>query len=519
MTGDDAFDSYSVKHGLSELLDAAVDPVQAGLKLRELAEGSTGRGRELVESLAAQANRLEQTDPAVVGGLLRLVHMAVLQSGPDGIREIDAEHLHRIESSLPAKTPNHHLLQHLYAMIQTGQSLGLLVDSLRNRPPDEWIGAAQVLSPLMQHDDWPVEALYPEILDCLQSPALASPVLDVASYLLRRSQVERHPAADRLPMLNELLGAVSGRLSQFEQDPRVLGDSVEVVQAKLGEAVALAVSLCDTVALIGDESSIGKLNQAIELRHRRVQCEAAGALARFGDEVGKKRLLELTKDPAARLRAISYADELGFGDSVDEAYRSEDATAEAEMAVWLSQPQQMGVPPTHVEVIETRRMLWPSFQDPVDIALVRFEFNFGDRTFSNVGICGPVTFAMSTDVADFPIDDIFAIYAGWHAEHPDIFSITADSFNDVQSRMMAVFAKHLSQLGYESVAAKQLGFFLDEHAGVFQAVRDDTECVVVTDGLETIDKPISGRMRPPAPEDIFNLYKGRKMLRTFNTGS
>ncbi|MGB0596479.1 MAG: HEAT repeat domain-containing protein [Rubripirellula sp.] len=519
MTADEAFGSYSVKDGLSALLGGDVDPVQAGLKLRELAEGSTGHGQELVESLAAEANQLKQSDPAIVGGLLRLLHMVVLQSGPESIREVDPGQLHQIESSLPTKSPNHHLLQHLYAMIQSDQSLRLLAGSLRNRPPEEWIAAAQVLSPLMQRDDWPVEALYPEILDCLQSPSLASPVLDVASFLLRKSQVERHPAAERLPMLNELLGAVSGRLSQFEQDPRVLGDSVEVVQAKLGEAVALAVSLCDTLALIGDESSIGKLNQAIELRHRRVQCEAAGALARFGDEVGKKRLIELTKDPAARLRAISYADELDLGASVDDDYRSDNATAEAEMAVWLSQPQQMGVPPTHVEVIETRRMLWPSFQDPVDIALVRFEYNFGDRAFSNVGICGPVTFAMSADVADFPVDDIFEIYAGWHAEHPDIFSISAESFNEVQARMMAAFAKHLSQLGYESVDAKQLGFFLDEHAGVFQAVRDDTQCVVVTDGLETIDKPISGRLRPPTPEDVFNLYKGRKMLRTFNTGS
>lgn len=524
MTADDVksqedFDSYSIQDAIASLLGDSVDPIQAGLKLRELSEAASERGPELVQCLAAGSDELAQSDPAIVGGLMRLVHMVLLKSGQQVIRDLDAQRLHDIESSLPEAAPNRHLLQHLYALMQSESSLAFLLQSLRDHPPQQWIEAAQVLSPLMQHDAWPVQSLYPVILDCLQSPTLASPVLDIASYLVRRNRVGRHPAAERLPMLNELLGAVSGRLSQFEQDPRVLGNDVQTVQTKLGEAVALAVSLCDTLALIGDDSSVGKLNQAVELRHRRVQCEAAGALAKLGDELGKKRLIELTKDPAARLRAISYADELGYGDLVDDEFRSDQATAEAEMALWLSQPQQMGVPPTGVEVIDSRRLLWPSFQDPVDVSLVRFEYNFGDRAFSNVGVCGPVTFALSTDVADFPVDDIYAIYAGWHAEHPDIFSVSSDSFNEPQARMMAAFSKHLEQLGYETIDAKVLGFFLDEHAGVFLAVRDETQCVVVTDGLETIDKPITGRLRPPSPDDLFNLYKGRKMLRTFNTGT
>ena len=103
---------------------------------------------------------------------------------------------------------------------------------------------------------------------------------------------------------------------------------------------------------------------------------------------------------------------------------------------------------------------------------------------------------MSTDVANLPIEDIYAIYAGWHAEHRDIFSVPADQFNDVQTRVMGTFQKHLVHLGYDSIKPARLGFFLDEQAGVFSAVRDATECVVVTDGLETIDQPVSGRLRP-----------------------
>ena len=287
----------------------------------------------------------------------------------------------------------------------------------------------------------------------------------------------------------------------------------------MGEAVALAVSLCDTVGLIGDEKSIGKLNQTIELRHRRVQCEAAGALAKLGDEHGTKRLLALTEDPAARLRAIHYADEIGIGDQVKEDDRGEKATAEAEMALWLTQPQQMGVPPTSVEVVDQRRLLWPSYNDPVDVYLVRFEYNMGEQTYSNVGMTGPACFAMSADVANLPVDDIYSIYAGWHAEHDEIFTVSVDQFNDAQQRAMETYSKHLEHLGYRSMKPVMLGIFLDEQAGIFTALRETTECVVITDNLETIDRPISGRLRPLSADDLFNLYKGRKMLRTFNSQS
>lgn len=504
---------------LSELLGSSADPVAAGWRLRGLAEAAIGQGNALVEELAKRSDQIQESDPAIVGGLLRVVHTALLQSGKDSARSVQPDSLAVIESALPDEAPNRHLLLQLYAINGTTEALDRLLSSMMAAPPKTWVEAAQVISPLMQYDDWPVTAVYPRGLSCLQHPTLASPLLDLANYMFRENRTDVHPAIERLPMLNQLLGEVSGRLNSFEENPHVFGDDVETVQARLSEAVALAVSLCDAVGLIGHSSSVGKLHQAVELRHRRVQCEAAGALARLGEDIGKKRLLELTADPAARLRAIHYADELGFGDLVEDQYRTDTATAESEMALWLSQPQQMGVPPTDLEVVDSRHLLWPSYHDPIDVFLVRFEYNFGDRTYSNVGMTGPVAFAMSADVANLPLDDIYAIYAGWHADHPEIFSVPTDQFNEVQTRVMGSFQKHLTRLNYESPKPALLGFFLDEQAGIFTAVRDSTECVVVTDGLETIDQPISGRLRPLSPEDLFNLYKGRKMLRTFNSSS
>ena len=510
----------SIQQTLSPLLGPGADPVAAGYGLRELAAGDGASALSILSQLSNSGEQLAGSDPAIVGALLRVVHTLLAESrsnsSSDFIAEVTPEVVEQIDRELPPSTPNRHLLLHLLTLSPTRESLETLVRILIRNPPTDWIDAGQILSPLMQIDDWPIDAFYPDVFECLAEPALAASLLDLANFLFREGRVDQHPASSTRQALIELLGGVTSRLGFFEDNPRSFGDDVATVQRRLGEAVSLAVALCDALALIGDESAIGKLNQTVLLTHRRVQCEAAGALAKLGSEEGRNRLVELASDPAARLRAVAYADELGFGNEIDEQYRSDNATAESELAIWLSQPHQMGVPPTHVEVVESRRLLWPSFDNPIDITLVRFEYNMGDRGYSNIGITGPVVYTMACDLADLPIDDIFAIYAGWHADHPDIFTVTAEAMNEAQIRVMEEFSQHLQHLGYDEIKPLLLGLFLDERAGVFSAKREDTDCVVVTDGLETIDQPTQRRPRPMSGEDLFNLYKGRKMLRTFN---
>ncbi len=501
---------------LTPLLGPEADPVQAGVRLHELAQEPTLDAGVMLAELCRNRETLATSDPAILGGLLRLVHLTALRTGVAAEGGIEADSVTGVLEALPQPTPNTHLLLQLLSMDRGRESLTALASAIPIHPPRDWMEAGHLLSPLMQNDDWPIDAVFPALLELLDRPPLAAPVLDLANYVTRVGRTPTHPAADRVATLDALLGEIAHRLDRFEEDPRSFGDDVTEVQSRLGEAVALAVSLCDALGIIGDRSAIGSLNRTVELRHRRVQCEAAGALARLGEQSGEQRLIELTAEPAARLRAIHYLDELGLGNRVDPRWRDESATAEAEMALWLSQPQQMGVPPTSVEVIASRRMMWPSFEEPVDVRLVRFEYSFGDQRYSNVGMTGPAVFALSADVADLPNEDIYAIYAGWQAEHPEIFTVPADQLNEAQRRLIDPLTRHLDRSEYESIEPELLGFFLDEHAGVFRAVRDGTTCRVVTDGLETIDQAVEGRMRPLGAAELFHLFKGRKMLRTFN---
>lgn len=522
----DPFSDPRTMEVCDELLDLMlahdVDPVQAGLALKKLVDDDDLSGDRLIAMMAAASDRIPDADPAVLGGLLRLIHIRVLhaQAARDDqqMSALPVASLVKIIQSLSPQVANRHLLLQLLAMMRTPESLAALLQALVDSPPRGWMAAGQILSPLMQHDDWPIDSLYPGLLDCLGEPSLAAPILDLAGHLVRSGRVgaNEHPAKNRIAALNALLSQVADRLGKFEEDPQSFGTDVEQVQAILGEAVALAVSLCDAVALIGDESSIAPLNKAAQLRHRRVQCEAAGALARFGDAAGIEQLISLAAEPSARLRAIAYADELGIGERIDESLRTPEATAQAEVALWLSQPLQMGVPPTSVEVVDVRRLLWPSFHDPVDVFLVRYQYDFGDRSYSNVALAGPTVFSLSADVADLPPEDIYAIYAGWHAEHEDIFTVPASEFNEAQRRLVEPLQTYLVRHDYEDIEPALLGFFLEETAAVFTASRGGVACVVVTDGLETMDLPTAGRLRPATPMDLFHLYKGRKMLRTFN---
>ncbi len=86
----------------------------------------------------------------------------------------------------------------------------------------------------------------------------------------------------------------------MEEDPGKFGQQASEVQKILFDSVSLCVSLCHTLSLLDDDSCIGKLMQASELKHRRIRTEAAFALAKLNHPRGTDLLIELAADPASR---------------------------------------------------------------------------------------------------------------------------------------------------------------------------------------------------------------------------
>ncbi len=501
---------------LNSLLGPNVDPVAAGIVLRQIGAAEPKHGLRLLAELAARPDELCVSDPAIIGALLRGIHILTLRDDPAALKAFDPELINDVEASLPESCTNRFLLLHLLALARTEASLSMLLNHLQLNPPTSWLEAGQVLSPLMQHRDWPINVVFPGLLGAIAHPSIASPAIDLANFVTRTKRVATHPALGHVDMLNRLLSAVTTKLERFERDPTTLGDDVVTVQDRLAQAVSLSVSVCDALGLIGNPSSLPRLEETMQLRHRRVQCEAAGALARMGNSDGRERLITLASEPSARLRVIAYAEELGFEEDIDEVLRTPAAVAESEVAIWLSQPDRFSVPPTTVETIEQRHWMWPGFNEPIDCFLVRFHYDLGQRSYSNIAIAGPVVYALACDLADMQADDIYAIYAGWQAEHDDIFAIAVSQFNAGQKRVVEDLRVHLDRTGYENLLPELFGVFLDEHAAVFNAMREAKPCRVLTDGLETVHIPVAGRSRPLQALDLWNLFKGRKILRTFN---
>ncbi len=462
---------------------------------------------EINEALAPQLSETE----------LRGLFQAFLSLPQSDRKGLDAQAVADCYDQIRASLRGRHQLLVMLSIAGQPDHLHEFVERLVTDPPGDWPDVSYAISPLMRTRDWDVDTVFPRLLDGLSAPSVAAAALDLANFVTREGMIDRHPAADRTRALSILLGNVAGRLLRLEKSPQDFGDTVVKIQSVLGEGIALAVSLCDALGLIGDQSSIGKLNQALEIGHRRVQTEAAGALARLGDEPGKQRLLELAAEPSARLRVLAYAEELGFLDQVPEEYQTDEAKAVSELAMWLSQPFQVGLPPAELEVIDHRRQYWPSFTEPVETYLIRYVYRVGDqRMLSNIGIVGPVTHAFSWDLGNLPISDIYAAFAGWHAEHAEIFEVPVAHWNAGQQRAGRELARYVERDGFDEVRPEFLGIMLDEHALVGRALRDQKPCVFATDGLEIVAYPTSSHPSSLQAPDIWSIFKGRRMLRAFN---
>jgi hypothetical protein len=395
--------------------------------------------------------------------------------------------------------------------------LALFAELLASAPPPDAPQLAVAFGALFQRSEIAVAALFPRLLDALSHKHLAGPILDLANYLTREGKLPEHPAREHADELVSLLGALVQRLAKIEEAPDGEGRDAEQVGAIIHESLPLAVSLCDALALLENKSAIGKLNQALELRHRRLRTEAAAALARLGEKSGAAALVELAAEPVARLRVLKYAEELGISDRIADVYRTPAAQAESRLALWLAQPSQFGIPPTSLELFDEREMYWPSFNDPVECFLFRFQYDLGGGLYANIGISGPLEHAMSGDLNDLPPDDIYAAFAGWHVQHEELREFDVSLLNETERVDVARLERRLRDAGYDAIAPHTLALFFGERVLIAQAVFDGRAgYAIVTSGGEIAWFARIATARPLSAQEVYCIFKGRRLLRTFN---
>ncbi len=467
----------------------------------ELDEPLDGAGDELLAAALAAVNRrrraasASQVGEALIGPVVTLYQQ------------------------LGSSSPSRAQLLVLLASSAEPRVLGALVELLITAPPTEDAQVVQALAPLFRHGITS-PALFPRLLDALAHPQLAAPVLDLANYLTREKIESVHPASSRRRQLVALLGEIVQSLARLEESPPGDGASPAELSQRVASQVALAVSLCDALALIGERDAIGKLNQALQLRHRRLRTEAAAALARLGDDDGAAELVKLAEEPVARLRVLAYAAELGLTGRIDPQWQTPVARAEAQLAVWLAEPTQFGIPPQKLELFDERRQFWPGFTSEVDCFLFRFTYTVtvdgGERSLANIGIAGPLAHAFLADMADLPPDDIYAAYAGWQAEHEEIREFDVTRLSASEKLEAGRLSRRLHDAGYTSIEPQCMGYFFGDKALVARATHERLSGVAVADFREIAFFPERHSRRPLGPREAYSIYKGRKLLQSFN---
>jgi hypothetical protein len=428
--------------------------------------------------------------------------------------------LGEIIEQIPAHRPARgHLLA---LMVSSGapEDTEAFVDPFLETPPSHPVDALRPLIALMRQGSRAVHA-FPKLLDGLSIPHIAPGILDIANSLARQHHISPHPATPRLETLIRQLQAVVAALEVVTPEAT---SKLKTPPYQIAEAVSLAIPLADTLAWIRDPRAIPVLSHLAQLPHRRLRVEAESALVRLGVAESREKLAAFAAEPVVRLYALKYAEELELAEQIDERFTSPEALAEAELVMFLAQPQQLGFPPSPCDLVDTRVLRWPGFEEPRNCYLFRFAFPVpgpSGEIHSEVrlGIAGPLTFAFSADLSHLDPLDHYAAFAGFQAEHDEIAEVRLPtSSKDISDRVRG-FTDPLQMQGFDQIKPRYWGTFFGEDYLVAEGIRDGIPGCIAIDRDSTAWFPLPPRLSPMGPEHVVYIYKGRRLLASFNPES
>jgi hypothetical protein len=166
--------------------------------------------------------------------------------------------------------------------------------------------------------------------------------------------------------------------------------------------------------------------------------------------------------------------------------------------------------------LDSRRLRWPGYDEPVDCYLFHYEYHFARGQLRGVGIAGPVMHALATDLSHLPPEEIYAIYAGWHAEHEEASEVEATKLSADQSQLAEAARRDLEEIGYENVRVLKLAKFFGDTLAVASAQLAGESGFVVTAGDRAQWFPHKRGQPQLGADEVYCLFKGRALLSAFN---
>jgi hypothetical protein len=114
------------------------------------------------------------------------------------------------------------------------------------------------------------------------------------------------------------------------------------------------------------------LADAFDHPHCHVRLQAARVAAEMGRDAGYQALARACLDIKVDERARAHLEELGREDLIPAEANEADFKARANFAEWLAHPNELGVPPDEVEIIDRRELNWPPDRQPIPVWLLRY---------------------------------------------------------------------------------------------------------------------------------------------------
>ncbi len=396
-------------------------------------------------------------------------------------------------------------------------ALRAFAELVSSRGPEEPRACDLAFMPLFLHRPGTAhQELFPRLLDLLGQRAMAGCILDLANFFTRQGIVQQHPGRKRLSALVALYRGLVNHLEDLETSPQKYARDAGELKRLLDECVPLVVSLTDALALAQAEEALPLLRRALELSHRRVQAEAAAALARLGQEDGFQALGRLLQHPGTRRRAAAYLKELGQAQRIPPELNSPVALAEAHLAEHLADPHQVGMAPGKLRLLDQRKLFWPGFHEPQPCYLFEYQYELPSREFTGVGMAGPVVHSFFVDLHDLPPRDIYAAYAGWSVEDASMSETPREQFSAEQWEQAQLAQQQLLEQGLADVQVVKLGSFYGQPVAVAVARRSGQLGTAVWDGRQLLWFPATRRTRSLGPDEAWYIYKGRRLLDAFN---
>ena len=388
---------------------------------------------------------------------------------------------------------------------------------LADDPPEHRPGIGLAFAPLMQPGFAPSSEVLTKLLHHgTAHPQIAPAVFDLFNFYFRGGQMEHHPASSRCAELTSLLGQLALQMEKIERGEFPQGITPAKVNRLVSDSVAMIISLCDLFALLDHQPAIPQLHQTLNLKHRRIQTEAASALARLDDDRGRQALIALAEEPVARLRVLAYAEELELTKEISLELQGDLAIAESHLAIWLSEPKQMGLAPSKLELVDQREFYWPSYEHPLQCFLFRFTYGKGEQAFSNIGICGPLTHAFAADVQTLSIEDTYAAFAGWQTVHNDIFQMTVAQAQKSFSNDFRRLESSLKSSDAQEVEIESVGSFFGDLVLIASATQDDQPGTLIVESAAIHFIPAGNAKAPIDWQLAYAIWQGRQLLTSFN---